>query len=247
MELFGISFENMLLILLVALIIFGPERLPEIAGKIGRWVNDFRRMSTEVRQEVSQEFKLNEFQKLKTEVTEIAQETRREIMDLKSEVTEIASDTKKDLDEIKTDVKSALPYEQSFFSVTDNSKSSENEAEKAKIIADTVEQTAYPVSSSPNGAVFSPFAAAVAHSNGETSIQTSTEPVTATETPTATATKSVNWKTALRGNRAASTSGSTTVNYSAQEQYFGKRNHANGHTNHFDQAEATNETEHKEE
>jgi sec-independent protein translocase protein TatB len=232
MELFGISFENMLLILLVALIIFGPERLPEIAGKIGRWVNDFRRMSTEVRQEVSQEFKLNEFQKLKSEVTEIAQETRKEIMDLKSEVTEIASDTKKDLNEIKSDVKSTLPYDQSFFSVADNNKSNENEPEKAKIIADTVEETAYPVSSSPNGAVFSPFAAAVGHSNIEISMQTQTETAEATgtvEIPVATATKAVNWKTALRGNRATPVSNSNMLDYSAQEQYFGKR--TNGHAN----------------
>ena len=39
---------ELILILIVALIIFGPGRLPEIMGGIGRAIREFRRMSSEV-------------------------------------------------------------------------------------------------------------------------------------------------------------------------------------------------------
>jgi sec-independent protein translocase protein TatB len=235
MELFGISFENMLLILVVALIIFGPERLPEIAGKIGRWINDFRRMSTEVRQEVSQELKLGDFQKLKEEVTGTIQETRKEFQDLKSEVNVLASDTKKELDEIKNEVKEALPYEQSYFSVVDNNKSEE---EKTRLIDTVLDESPVTATTTNFSEVTSPFAAAVAHSgNGSGSAvaaMTETLVETATESqpePVAPAPKAVGWKSALRGARTAPTGGAGTPDYHNQEQYFGKRNHPNGATN----------------
>jgi Tat protein translocase TatB subunit len=147
MELFGISFENMLLILLVALIIFGPERLPEMASKIGKWINDFRRMSTE-------------FQKLKSDVTETIQETRKEILDLKTEVSDIATDTKKEIEGIKSEVKEALPYEQSYFSVEDTNAKNEDE-EKARAINAAVEEAPVTAGMSSNGALGNPFSAAV--------------------------------------------------------------------------------------
>ena len=42
---------EILVILMVALIVFGPERLPEIARKIGRTANELRRMANEVKDE----------------------------------------------------------------------------------------------------------------------------------------------------------------------------------------------------
>ncbi len=42
---------EILVILMVALIVFGPERLPQIAKQIGRAASELRRMATEVRDE----------------------------------------------------------------------------------------------------------------------------------------------------------------------------------------------------
>jgi Tat protein translocase TatB subunit len=40
---------EILIILLVALIVFGPERLPELGRKLGRWVHELRTAAREMR------------------------------------------------------------------------------------------------------------------------------------------------------------------------------------------------------
>jgi len=47
----GVSFSEIVMIAIVALIVVGPRRLPEILGQMGRWVAKIRRMTTEVRRQ----------------------------------------------------------------------------------------------------------------------------------------------------------------------------------------------------
>jgi len=47
---FGIGMTELLVILAVALVVFGPTRLPELARSLGRAMNEFRRASTDLRQ-----------------------------------------------------------------------------------------------------------------------------------------------------------------------------------------------------
>lgn len=45
---FGIGPPELIIIMVVALIVFGPERLPQIASQIGKAVRDFRQMSSDL-------------------------------------------------------------------------------------------------------------------------------------------------------------------------------------------------------
>ena len=47
---FGIGMSELMVILVVALVIFGPTRLPELARSLGRAMAEFRRASTDLRQ-----------------------------------------------------------------------------------------------------------------------------------------------------------------------------------------------------
>ena len=51
---FGIGPEELILVLVVALLVLGPERLPRVARDVGRVVGDLRRTSDEFREEFLQ-------------------------------------------------------------------------------------------------------------------------------------------------------------------------------------------------
>lgn len=49
---FGISFEELLVLMILALILFGPEKLPEYSAKLGRMVAKLRQASSEVTEQI---------------------------------------------------------------------------------------------------------------------------------------------------------------------------------------------------
>lgn len=61
---FEIGFWEIFLILILALLVIGPERLPSAARKAGYWVGRARRYVEGVRNEVEQEFDVSEFKRL---------------------------------------------------------------------------------------------------------------------------------------------------------------------------------------
>ncbi|MFC1957568.1 Sec-independent protein translocase protein TatB [Chloroflexota bacterium] len=55
MDFFGIGIGELLLIMVVTLIIWGPEKLPEIARTMGRTVNNFKKITSNLTAEVAKE------------------------------------------------------------------------------------------------------------------------------------------------------------------------------------------------
>jgi sec-independent protein translocase protein TatA len=50
---FGIHWAYIILLLVVVLIIFGPGRLPELGGAVGKAMREFRKATTEITNEVT--------------------------------------------------------------------------------------------------------------------------------------------------------------------------------------------------
>jgi sec-independent protein translocase protein TatB len=70
---FDIAFSEMVVIGLVALLVLGPKRLPELARTAGRWIAGLRRFIDSVKREVDREVRsddLEAFRKLQQELDE---------------------------------------------------------------------------------------------------------------------------------------------------------------------------------
>jgi Tat protein translocase TatB subunit len=52
---FGIGFPEMIIILIVALLVVGPSKLPELARTLGKAFTEFRRMADEVKETFNEE------------------------------------------------------------------------------------------------------------------------------------------------------------------------------------------------
>ena len=55
-----IGVPEMVIILIVALIFFGPRKLPELGKSLGKSINEFKKASTELQNTLEQEIKLEE-------------------------------------------------------------------------------------------------------------------------------------------------------------------------------------------
>ena len=57
MDILGVGIPELIFILLIAMMVFGPRRLPEIASQMGQYVRKFRMMSQTVQAEWQQQIK----------------------------------------------------------------------------------------------------------------------------------------------------------------------------------------------
>ena len=57
------SFSETVFLFFLALIIFGPKKLPEIARQVGKFMNEFRRASNEFKSQIEQEISQLELEK----------------------------------------------------------------------------------------------------------------------------------------------------------------------------------------
>ena len=88
---FDVGFWEILLILVLALVVIGPERLPGAARQAGFWVGKARRYIEGVRSEVEQELDVSEFKRMlhnqEVQINELQQQIKSSVDDVGSEIT----------------------------------------------------------------------------------------------------------------------------------------------------------------
>src|SRR5580692_1166327 len=62
------SFSETIFLFFLALVIFGPKKLPEIARQVGKYLNEFRRASNEFKAQIEQEIAHLEVENKQTEL-----------------------------------------------------------------------------------------------------------------------------------------------------------------------------------
>jgi len=87
----GVGPMEIFVMAVVALVIFGPGKLPEVAGQVGRAVRDFRRMTADL---------TGEFERTIAEVDDVKETVRKEVKGMRAEVEGVSKSVKKDLESI---------------------------------------------------------------------------------------------------------------------------------------------------
>ena len=54
------SFSDSIVLFILALMLFGPKRLPKLARELGKWVGEFRRASNEFKMQMDDELRMSE-------------------------------------------------------------------------------------------------------------------------------------------------------------------------------------------
>jgi len=69
---FDVSFSELIVIAVVALIVIGPEKLPKVARTLGALAGRMQRYVAQVKEEVNREVRFQELQQLQQEIKETA-------------------------------------------------------------------------------------------------------------------------------------------------------------------------------
>lgn len=92
---FDVGFWEILLILVMALVIIGPERLPGAARKAGFFVGKARRYIEGVRSEVESELDVNEFKRMlhnqEVQINELQQQLKAGVDEVKADMPDPVS------------------------------------------------------------------------------------------------------------------------------------------------------------
>ncbi|MCY4108779.1 MAG: Sec-independent protein translocase protein TatB, partial [Chloroflexi bacterium] len=103
---FGIGAFELFAILVIAMIILGPDRLPRAMGKVGGWIRELRRLTREFRAEFDEEIKLLQGE-LET-IREEAELTRQELEEIRSDIETSMTEVQEDLQQAGEEMKEEL-------------------------------------------------------------------------------------------------------------------------------------------
>jgi sec-independent protein translocase protein TatA len=86
---FGVSLPELIVIMVLGLLVLGPQRLPEVARKIGRLYGQLRRASEEFQRTIRQDLAALERQKDINRNKAVANEIRERFADLEEVQTAV--------------------------------------------------------------------------------------------------------------------------------------------------------------
>jgi Tat protein translocase TatB subunit len=113
MELLGIGIPELILVLVLALIFVGPERLPEVAARLGGWVRELRRYASDVTAQFSGDLEeiRRELEATRKELQQTRDEVRRGTDSISTELSDVSSSLKKSASDVNTAVAESVPEE----------------------------------------------------------------------------------------------------------------------------------------
>jgi sec-independent protein translocase protein TatB len=103
---FGIGLPELIIIMVIALIVIGPSKLPDLARALGKGMAEFRKASQEIKDSLNFD---------------------EEIQDVKDDIIDSVGDIKKDID-IEGEVDDEVEYEKVYGDAPEKDEKNENES-----------------------------------------------------------------------------------------------------------------------
>jgi sec-independent protein translocase protein TatB len=93
---FGVDFSEIMVIMVVALVVLGPERLPKVARTMGQWWGRLQRYVNRMKMDVTTSMELEELRELERKVRAEAEALERTVQkagnDINREVQQLEKD-----------------------------------------------------------------------------------------------------------------------------------------------------------
>lgn len=102
---FDISFTELMLAGVVALIVIGPEKLPKVARTVGHLLGRAQRYVNDVKGDIQREVEIDELRKMKQEMESAAQSVQQSFSKTESEIRQGLQEPMDDLKSIGDDLK----------------------------------------------------------------------------------------------------------------------------------------------
>ncbi len=91
---FDAGFAEVMVIAVIALLVIGPERLPEVAAKVGGWIGKAKAFVSSTKADIEREFEASKMKDILTE-------QKKEIEELRQMVSETQEDFRSNVDDAK--------------------------------------------------------------------------------------------------------------------------------------------------
>lgn len=89
---------ELILIFVIALLVFGPKKLPEIGRSVGKALREFKKTSDEIKGRIEEEIEASELKDVRKEITS-------GVDDLRTSVTQVAKDLTRVPEDIREEIK----------------------------------------------------------------------------------------------------------------------------------------------
>ena len=101
---FDVSFTELMLIGVMALIVIGPERLPKVARTVGHLLGRAQRYVSDVKSDIQREIDLDEMNKLKKQMDDAAQSLKASMNETSASLQEPLAQARESLSEASASV-----------------------------------------------------------------------------------------------------------------------------------------------
>ncbi len=128
---FDAGFAEVMVIAVIALLVIGPERLPEVASKVGGWVGKARAFVSSTKADIEREFEASEMKDLLSEQKKEIEELRQMVSDTQDDFRNNVNDAKGLFeDNINSSIDDVKALDQEIKNSDSNNNSKNSETKK---------------------------------------------------------------------------------------------------------------------